>query len=515
MIDASKRAAARLWTIAWSKPSQALTGTFGQKAVTLLTNVVLARLLGAEGYGSVALGLTFFLVVQAFATLGLGEGMLRFGAVALAKGDHAAFSRIFASSNVFAIASNILFCAVIALAANPIASFFNAGESFAQLLRLLMLAVPFFTFIMMMATCWQVRQMILAQQAILLARVSLTLILCLSFVIMPAKPIYYAWIVLVAHMGLALCLALPRLASWRGFPRLLARSEVKQLITFSLVILSTHASWLIWSNLDRVMLARMGTLSDVGVYSVVSALALNMQLGVMAMGGLVMPVCAAAHARDDNARVVDAYGWYSLIGVFAAGMLGAILLLEAPGVLGLFGPEFVEYGWALSLLVLGQFLAAFPGPLGKLLIVVGYQNSVMVGSIAQVLLNIVLNLMLIPPYGVNGAAAATLVALAVPRFAYSLYMRFQLGFWTPDRYAVLASLIVLLSAGAADQLGGLVPFRVLDINVSDYILFALFSMPPSALVILHRRRRRIPDQSDEPLSSKDPDADQSPESKLL
>jgi len=496
MIPTAKRTAAQLWTIAWSKPSLALAGNIGQKAVTLITNIVLARLLGAEGYGAVALGLTFFLVVQAFATLGLTEGMVRFGAATLAKGDHQNFSRIFTSSNIFALASNCIVCIVIILLAEPIANFFDAGEGFAELLQILMLAVPFFTIIMMMASYRQAHQMILGQQAILLARVSLTLILCLTFVFIPAEPVQYAWVVLIAHMGLAAGLMMPSLKRIRHFPRLLARDEAKQLLSFSLVILSTHASWLIWSNLDRVMLARLGTLSDVGVYSVVSALAINIQLGVVAMGGLVMPVCAAAHTRGDRAQVIDAYGWYSLIGVFAAGLLGVSLLLEAPGILGLFGPEFSNYGWALSLLVVGQFLSAFPGPLGKLLIVIGHQNSVMIGSIAQVALNIVLNLLLIPEYGVNGAAAATLVALALPRLVYSLYIHRRLGFWTPDRYAFLAALVIGLAAIAADQLGALMPLRVLGINISDYIWLSVLAGPPAALLILHRRRKRIPEATE-------------------
>ncbi|TNE61451.1 MAG: flippase [Alphaproteobacteria bacterium] len=482
----------RAWSLALSRPALALGGNLLQKLIALVTNIVLAQALGAEGYGAVALGLSFFLMVQAFASLGLTEGMVRYGAVALAHSDRVQFFRIFMSSSTYAVLLNILVALLIALFATPISHFFDAGDDFARLLRLMMAAVPLFTFIMMVSTYWQARQMVAAQQGILVARVALMLVLTLPLHFMAAVPSDFGMATLVAHILVTLAAFVPLVRDMKGHPGFLNRHDTRRMIGFSLAILMSNVSWLIWSNLDRFMLAKMGTLADVGAYNVVAVLALNMQIGVTAMGGLVMPVCAAAHARGDRAGVADAYGWYSLIGVFVAGGAGVALMLEAPGVLGLFGPEFTGFGTALAILVAGQFVTALSGPVGKLLIVVDHQRFTVVGSFVQVLLNVVFNTLLIPIYGVIGAAIATFAALVLPRIVYTFYIRVKLGFWTPDPHALLATLAMAAAALVADQVGTLLPMRILAINITDYLVFGALCTPAAVLIVRHRQRRRLP-----------------------
>ncbi|WP_262690029.1 flippase [Kordiimonas aestuarii] len=474
-----------------SKPSLALGGNIIQKALALVTNIVLARLLGAEGYGAVALGLSFFIMVQSFASLGLTEGLVRFGASALATGDRHQFHKIFISSTSLTLIVTIPICIALATFSEPISHYFEAGDEFTRLLGLTMMAVPFYSFILMVSTFAQAQQKILQQQLVLVGRALLILLLCIPVFGPSPSAADFGWILLAGHVALSiLCLA-PLLRVPHLLVGFLPKQELKRLIGFSLAIFMTHINWVIWSNVDRFMLAKLGSLADVGLYNVVALLGLNMQIGVVAMGSLIMPVCASTFARGDHVSTADYYRWYSLLGLIVAGLIGACLLMEGEAILGLFGPDFINAGPALILLVIAQFIAALPGPVGRLLLVIGKERFTVYASFGQTIMNVALNWLLIPVYGVEGAAMATLASLAAMRIFYSVYIWRKLNFLIPDIYALAAGLMIIASAFVANYIGDTIPYDILGINIIDYVIFAGLCMPGLIWLVLHRHKKRV------------------------
>ena len=108
-----------------------------------------------------------------------------------------------------------------------------------------------------------------------------------------------------------------------------------------------------------------------------------------------------------------------------------IIMLTAPvQIMSLFGEGFAGGGTLLQILVAGQFANLATGPVGFLLTMSGHEkglrNSVMVsGPIA-----IGLALVLIPSYGVVGAASATSIALVIQNFFALYWVKRRLGFNT-------------------------------------------------------------------------------------
>jgi O-antigen/teichoic acid export membrane protein len=74
----------------------------------------------------------------------------------------------------------------------------------------------------------------------------------------------------------------------------------------------------------------------------------------------------------------------------------------------------------------------------------GHQKAVMVSTAGSALAAVALNLVLVPRYGVGGAAAATAAALVLANGSSLLFVRSRLGFWPyGPRYAkpLLAGLV--------------------------------------------------------------------------
>ena len=73
--------------------------------------------------------------------------------------------------------------------------------------------------------------------------------------------------------------------------------------------------------------------------------------------------------------------------------------------MGLYGIEFLVGFDVLRLLIIGRLINAFsPGSVGNLMQMSGQQNSYMSILIIGAIINIGLNLLLIPKYGIDGAA---------------------------------------------------------------------------------------------------------------
>ena len=88
-----------------------------------------------------------------------------------------------------------------------------------------------------------------------------------------------------------------------------------------------------------------------------------------------------------------------------------ILFIFSGPALSLFGEGYVFAKQALWFLLAGQFFAALCGPGAIYLNMTGKQKKLNIILILGLVINVILNLALIPVYGIEGAAAATLISM--------------------------------------------------------------------------------------------------------
>jgi O-antigen/teichoic acid export membrane protein len=119
----------------------------------------------------------------------------------------------------------------------------------------------------------------------------------------------------------------------------------------------------------------------------------------------------------------------------SAPVLLVFLLFPSP-ILGIFGREFREGAAALRLLALGQFVNAASGSVGCLLQMTGRQRAYRNVVIAAVVVNLALNVTLVPRYGMNGAAFAGMVGVIMLNVIPFFLIRRYFGFLTFSPSAV-------------------------------------------------------------------------------
>ena len=93
----------------------------------------------------------------------------------------------------------------------------------------------------------------------------------------------------------------------------------------------------------------------------------------------------------------------------------------------LFGPKYLDSACVLVLLTIATFIQTTLGAAGPVLSMSGYTRLVLWNSLGAFILNLVLNIILIPKFGIMGAAWATFISLTVLGLVRVIEVRFILN----------------------------------------------------------------------------------------
>jgi O-antigen/teichoic acid export membrane protein len=151
----------------------------------------------------------------------------------------------------------------------------------------------------------------------------------------------------------------------------------------------------------------------VAVYAVASMLAGVVKKVRQGFDNSLAPALATLIETGDRAALQATYAqvarWVFALWIPLAAGLG----LSAPLLLSLFGQEFPQHWVVVPILMAGRLLNAAGGPAQIALLMAGRSRLELLNNAAINVLNIAANALMIPRYGVVGAAAATAFAMTV------------------------------------------------------------------------------------------------------
>ena len=184
-------------------------------------------------------------------------------------------------------------------------------------------------------------------------------------------------------------------------------------IAVSLPTMLLESFSLIMLNFDILVLELFVTPDQIAIYFAAMRTISLISFVHFAVAAAMMSRFATAYATQDFASIRSLLH-QARIWTFVPSLAGAVFLLAAgKPMLWLFGPEFTAGYPVMFILAAGLLARAAAGPAQSLLVVTGHQNITAVVLCGSVLLNCILNLVLIPRYGLSGAATATACAFAL------------------------------------------------------------------------------------------------------
>ncbi len=192
----------------------------------------------------------------------------------------------------------------------------------------------------------------------------------------------------------------------------------KRLLAFSVPLMFVTILQIFMHWMDVLMLGYFTDASTVGLYHPAARTAGLLQALLVSFISIYAPIMSQLHNKGDTKEMSRLYKLVSRWLITFAIPVALVFIIYPSKVMLLFGPDYMASAPVLVLLTIATFIQAALGTAGPILSMSGFTRLVLWNSLGAFVLNIILNIVLIPKFGIIGAAWATLfslVALGIAR----------------------------------------------------------------------------------------------------
>lgn len=391
-------------------------------------NIVLARLLGAQGTGVYYLALTVTTIASVLGRVGLDHTLLRFTAASAVQEDWNRVADIYRKGIYLSTGASLAAMVVLYFSAQEIAARIFSEPELDQPLRVMALSIPFLSLLtlhgQLLKGLKKVGSALFIQGVgVSLIGLPILVVLCGTLGVKGAALAYVVATMLVFLLGAGLWRrAIPRVKHIRG------TFDIHLLVRTSLPLLWAAIMMFVLNWIDTIMLGIWVESSSVGIYGATLRVARLTSFFLLAVSSIASPKLAALYEQRDMQGLKQVVQGTSKLVIVLSLPLVAIFLLAPRAVLGVFGPAFVAGATTLKVLSIGYFINSMAGVVSYLLMMTGNQQAVSKIMTVAALLNAGLNYLLIRPYGILGAGIATATTLIFTAVVFIRIVYKKMGF---------------------------------------------------------------------------------------
>jgi O-antigen/teichoic acid export membrane protein len=396
-------------------------------AITQLTTVGLllymTRDLSKNDVGLFRISVALFELLMIVALVGLGQAMTRYVAVFRADRDRAAVLGTIRLGLVVTTFSSVLVGAVLFLASPWLSDTVYNKPDLVTPLRFVAFAIPPGAMTAVaLAACSGFRTMRPNALIGLMLDPILRLVLIVGALQLGLglDGVFRAFVIIPYVTCLLALLWLFVLA--RG-PQVPPRIERRQIMRFSSVawVATFTTQGLLW--LDLLILPAYISASELAIYSVATSVVVLATFAMSPISQSLAPRIADLTRRKELRRLAIAYqAAASWMLRFSLPFFAIILIFPRP-LLGLFGTGYGAGAAVTVILALGKLSDVATGPCGTMLNQAGLNKLALIDNVVILILNVTLNLILIPSHGIRGAAIAWTVSLLGVNVARAIQVR--------------------------------------------------------------------------------------------
>ncbi|MDD5005702.1 MAG: flippase [Candidatus Omnitrophica bacterium] len=365
--------------------------------VTLTIWAIVVRYLGPEQYGIFSYAFSFVFLFSILSDLGLNDIIVRdlitnkqkekliLGTALFLKllGSISAILLIFISAYVFAI------------------------DHLSRILILIMSFRLFFQSFNHIDSYFQAE--VMSKYSVYAKILSLvcTSILCLLFIHLKLPLIYFAIVVVAEAAVLALGLTIFYITQKKIFPWRCNIATAKDLLANSWPLALSIIAISIYMRIDQIMLKLMLDSASVGYYAAAVPISESFYFVPLAITGSLFPAIVKTKTKDNILYQNRIRALFSMLLWTGIAMAIFITLISRPLVNIVYGQQYYPTASVLSLHVWASVFVFLGAAESKWILAENLQIYLMFYMIIGAVLNILLNFILIPIWGINGAAATT------------------------------------------------------------------------------------------------------------
>jgi O-antigen/teichoic acid export membrane protein len=393
----------------------------------------LARFYGAEGVGIFQTLWTLLMIFSVISKLGFDTSIVKFIGNYNETGKQGLISGLFYKIQRWLIISSTILGSLLALFSIPISELLFENKSTSSFIVFTAIALVPLVLVNFHAESLKALKKILSYSLFQNGTIYiLTFTLILSFYYLGYGLINTIW-------SLGIVLTVLAFISFFEIKRRLPQKDLtnynqghsnNQLIKWTLPMLLSNSLFLIMNWTDTIMLSAFLPESEVGIYATALKIAALNSIILVAINSIAMPKFAELYEKKDSIRF-ERFVKKSTFLMFVVSFPILIIILIFPSfLLGIFGKEFINGREALLILATGQFFSTISGSVINILNMSNRQKIAQNIVAISTFINICLNLILIPHYGIIGAAIATATSTILWNLISAIWIYKLFGFLT-------------------------------------------------------------------------------------
>lgn len=390
-----------------------------------LSQILLARLMGVKGYGEYSVIITALNFVVVISLFGMDTSVLRFLPSYLQKKNYSA-AHGFIRFSYRMISVLAVFCAIgVFLFLLSHSKKFNIGFSEAVFWTILLL--PFLVYVNQASAVLRALQKIKASllPAYFLFPVGMALGWGYYYSSHQKLPVDAAMMINLIVTILVFIYIYRRVSGnvKKLIPEAEPKPERKIWLMVSATVLMTSLLNLLLKQSDILFVSYLMDNTAAGKYSAAAKMATIVALGLSIVDYVYIPKIAALWEQRKLIALQDMIKEASRLILIITIPIAFVLFVAGKWLLALFGPAFSASYIPLIILVSGQVINALTGMVGGLLMMTGHQKIFFLFYFISFTVQVLLNLILIPVYGIIGAAIGSALAIVSLNLLAYFYVR--------------------------------------------------------------------------------------------
>jgi len=181
---------------------------------------------------------------------------------------------------------------------------------------------------------------------------------------------------------------------------------------------------------DILMLGRMESEENIGIYNVAFKMGYLALFFVASMNVIVMPKISELFHQNSFLEMKKVINRATQIVIILTLPLALFIIIFSKEILHIYGDGFVAGSNCLIFIALGVLFNAMTGNVDQILNMTNNQNMVKNIFFFGFVLNVTLNLFLIPKRGIEGAALSSLITNVIVNIIFVYIIKKKLGFYT-------------------------------------------------------------------------------------
>lgn len=382
-----------------------------------------ARVLGADQFGLYEMTYTFAALLGTVSALGLGQALLRYIPQYKQKREYRLLRGLKFYSLTLKLIISIALGAILYFSAPSITSFLNFESMFTETLRVISIAMPLITLRK------HYSDLLLSEKRVFFAKVGhnifepLILLLGVLFVfLVSGNVLHLVWF-------LAGALAFNTLFGFVSYRLTSFKVPTKKIkitkswLYFSLPLLFTGMLGFVLRWADNFIISYYLSAADVGIYAIAFSLSYYVVFFASLMVTIIMPILSELKAKSYT-EMIDIFYRVKTWVFLASGFFALVFVVFSSEVLSvLFGSEFVRGSTSMSIMSLLFLCSVYFYFYQTLLMTNDDTKKILYNTGIFMTLNVVLNIVLVPVFGILGAAIASGSSYFLLRLGEMLFSR--------------------------------------------------------------------------------------------